>query len=301
MDLNELLKGKSIDPKGVLVFRHRPWEPALKKVLPSLAEDKPDVFNAYQQTQTEKVEKAMTRAAFVAAFIGHEPGKALFVGLYANEGQPKRITRNQFWQIPGNVVLKNFGMKGFTEESPRSSCLLFNLVLKTDFYGQWKGKLIVEWPGLERSYWRWADRNEIPVLAILDESALNAAMPKWNELDLTWEQLRMIPASWRSKLEEWRGIYYIFDTSDRKGYVGAAYGDANLKQRWLGCAARGNGGYAAHGHGGNRLLRKRNPEHFRFTILELVARNMDRDDVIRLEANWKDRLHTRRPLGLNDN
>jgi len=45
-------------------------------VLPWLAAEKPEVFNAYQQTQGEKVEKAMLGAKYVASFIGHEPGKA---------------------------------------------------------------------------------------------------------------------------------------------------------------------------------------------------------------------------------
>lgn len=51
MNLNDLLRTKSLDPQHVLVFRHRPMEPELNKVLPWLAAEKPDVFNAYQQTQ----------------------------------------------------------------------------------------------------------------------------------------------------------------------------------------------------------------------------------------------------------
>ncbi len=59
MDLNELLLGKRIDPHEVLVFRHRP-EQELNKVFTLLAADKPALFNAYQQTHGEKVEKAMS-------------------------------------------------------------------------------------------------------------------------------------------------------------------------------------------------------------------------------------------------
>ncbi|MBU4272987.1 MAG: GIY-YIG nuclease family protein [Planctomycetes bacterium] len=293
MNLNDLLSRKDIAPKQVLVLRHRPWEPELNKVLPWLAAEKPDVFNAYQQTQGEKVERAMTRAGYVAAFIGREPGKALFVGLYSIKGS-KPITRKQFWQIPANVELKSFGMKGFTEESPRSSILWFDLVL-TDFYAHWKGKLIVGWPGIERSWHRWAHipKNEMPVLAVLDESALDAAMPEWNQIDLTWEELGVLPTRWKVAISQWRAIYYTFDTSDGKGYVGSAYGGNNLLGRWK--------NYAARGHGGNRLLRQRDPKYFRFTILERVSPDMDKGDVIRLEATWKDRLHTRAPFGLNDN
>ena len=76
MTLNDLLRAKGIDPTTVLVMRHRPFEPELNKVLPWLAAERPDVFNAYQQTQSEKVERAMRNAKYVASFIGHEGGKA---------------------------------------------------------------------------------------------------------------------------------------------------------------------------------------------------------------------------------
>ena len=103
----------------------------------------------------------------------------------------------------------------------------------------------------------------------------------------------MLPRRWQAVLSEWRAIYYIFDTSDGRGYVGSAYGKSNLLGRWL--------EYAAHGHGGNRLLRGRDPKNLRFTILQRLSPDMEPAEVIRLEASWKDRLHTRKPHGLNDN
>jgi len=292
MNLSELLRAR-VDPKQVLVLRHRPLEPELRKVLPWLAAEKPDVFNAYQQTQTKQVEREMERAGYVAAFIGHEPGKALFVGLYSKEGS-KSITPSQYWRIAANVELKAFGVKGFTKESPRSTILWFDLSL-VDFYPHWKGKLIVRWPRPDRNWHRWAHKpkNEMPVLAILEESALDAAMPEWNAIDLAWKELGQLPTRWKSALNEWRCIYYIFDTSDGKGYVGSAYGDNNLLGRWL--------NYGARGHGGNRLLRHRDPQNFRFSILERVSPDMDASDVIHLETTWKERLHTRQPFGLNVN
>jgi hypothetical protein len=294
MNLNDLLQGKDIDPRHVLVLRHRPNEPELNKVLPWLAAEEPDVFNAYQQTQGERVERtmqAMTGTGYVASFIGREPGKALFVGLYSI-GESKPLSREEFWQVPAYVKLKAFGMRGFADERATASVLWFDLVL-IDFYAHWKGRLIVGWPPPERSWWRRAHRNEIPVLAILEDSALDAAMKKWDEIEFTWEELRILPTRWRSKLNEWRGIYFIFDTRDGKGYVGSAYGETNLLGRWE--------NYAARGHGGNRLLRQRDPRNFRFTILELVSPTMNANDVIRLEGSWKKRLHTSAPRGLNDN
>ena len=291
MILNDLFRLKDIDPQHVLVLRHRPREPQLHKVLPWLAAEEPDLFNAYQQSQSEKVEQAMKRAQYVASFIGHEAGKALFVGLYSVKGSIP-ITREQFWEIPANIKLKSLGMNGFTEESPRSSCLWFDLMLR-DFYPHWKGKLVIRWPGLELAWCRWAykPKNEMPVLAILEESALDPPMPEWEEIELSWEQLGVIPTSMKSKLKEWRGIYYIFDTSDKKGYVGSAYGEFNIYGRWK--------GYAESGDGGNRLLKLRDPHNFLFYILERVSPDMDKANVIKLEWSWMKRLHTRNPSGLN--
>src|SRR6185436_11951901 len=57
MKLNDLLLNNSIDPQSVLVLRHRPKEPELRRILPWLAGERPDLFNAYQQTQYEKLER----------------------------------------------------------------------------------------------------------------------------------------------------------------------------------------------------------------------------------------------------
>jgi hypothetical protein len=276
MNLNDLLLGKGIHPQHVLVLRHRPHEPELNKVLPWLAAERPDIFNAYQQTQGEKLERAMqamTAAGFVASFIGREPGKALFVGLYSITAW-KPLTYDEFWQVPAYIEMKKFGMKGWeTQEAGRTSVLWFDLTL-TDFYAHWKGRLIVGWPPPERSWWRRAHRNEIPIAAVLEDSALDAAMPEWDEMELTWEELGVLPTRWKSALSQWRGIYYIFDTSDGRGYVGSAYGEINLLGRWL--------NYAAHGHGGNKLLRQRDPRNFQFTILQRVSPDLDARDFIRL-------------------
>jgi hypothetical protein len=293
MDLNDLLQKQGIDPAQVIVLRHRPSEPKLNKVFRWLAADKPNLFNAYQQTQGERVEKAMTAAAYVASFIGHEPGKALFIGLYSI-GATKPLTHEEYWKVPENVELKALGMKGFDKDhDPRPSILWFELALKEDFYPSWKGRLVVGWPGLERSWMRRAERNVIPVISILEDSSLDADMPAWDEISLTWEELNVLPKRWISALCQWRAIYYIFDSSDGKGYVGSAYGGDNLYQRWK--------NYGISGHGGNSLLKKRDPKKFSFTILQRVSPDMDMEDVIQVENTWKERLHTRTPDGLNDN
>lgn len=294
MDLNPLLTAKGIDPRKVIVMRHRPSEPRLAKVIGWLAEEKPDIFNAYQGTHGPTVENAMKKLSgdgYLASFIAYGAGKALFIGLY-RIGDATPMTKDEYDNHPANGHLFEFGMNRFTPSPDRPKILYFNLAL-TEHYAEWKGKLVVKWPPPERAWYRRAENNVMSVIAIHEESALKAGMPDWDAINLTWDELGLLPANWRNALSHWRGIYYIFDESDGKGYVGSAYGKSNIYGRWS--------EYAVSGHGGNKHLKNRDPRSFRFTILQRVSPDMDSDDVTRLEASWKERLHTRQPFGLNDN
>ena len=295
MNLNDLLRIEDIDPRLVIVLRHKPPEPTIRKTLPWLAAERHDVFNTYQQTQTKRLEQAMeklTGRGYIASFIAQETGSAVFAGLYAIKSS-KPITNEQLFRKPAYKELISMGMFRWPNtKKTRSSLQWFDLVL-TDFYKKWKGRLVVEWPPQVRAWWRRAHRSDMQIHSILEESAFDTAMPNWDKIALSWEELAVLPTRWRSAISQWRGIYYIFDTSDGKGYVGSAYGEDNLLGRWC--------NYAASGHGGNKLLKRRDPKNFVFTILQRVSPDMDAHDVIHVENTWKQRLHTRAPDGLNDN
>ena len=156
-----------------------------------------------------------------------------------------------------------------------------------------RGKLVVGWPPPERSWYRRAHNNLMPILAIREENYFSADPPPWHEIDFTWAELGILPQRMRAALEQWRGVYLIWDSLDAKSYVGSAYGASNILGRWE--------NYAATGHGGNKHLRGRNPANFRFTVIELVAPNTASELVIALESSWKRRLHTAAPNGLNEN
>jgi hypothetical protein len=285
IELNEILVKQGINPETVLVFRHCAREPELRKVLPWLAEERPRVFNAYQQAQSPKPEKALLRADYVASFIGHEPGKAIFAGLY-KRGDVRPLTQEAYWKIPENMELRKFGMA----DDNRLSILWFDLELM-ETYVQWKGKLVITWPPPDRSYYRWANKNNFLIHSILQENALAADMPPWNRIVLTWDQLTVLPSSWKARLQEWRGIYLIFDASDGKSYVGSASGSENLLGRWL--------DYMNTGHGDNKNLKSRDRKYFNFCMLERVSPDMAPAELSQLEHAWMDRLHTR-THGLNE-
>ncbi len=69
-----------------MVTRHRPTEPQLRRALRWLAAEEPDVYNAYQCTHGERVEKSLGRATHLVSLMGLEPDYARFVGVYAVAG-----------------------------------------------------------------------------------------------------------------------------------------------------------------------------------------------------------------------
>lgn len=143
-DFKDLLAKEQIDPRTVLVLRHTPKRaPRLRELLPWLAADHPALYNAYQQTQSRKVEKRMKAATYVASFIGHAPASALFVGLYKRHGQKARNTE-EIRSEPSVKELESFG-----HHIKKRKHLWFDLRLREEFFGQWKGKLVIEWPGKE--------------------------------------------------------------------------------------------------------------------------------------------------------
>ena len=271
-------------------MRHRPKEPQLNKVFPWIAAEHPAAFNAYQQSHGKKVEKALLTADYIASFVGIDPGTADFVGLYRIAGH-KPLTPDEYWRSASTALLRKHGLIADAHKD-QETLLEFDLQL-TGFYPTWKGKLRIGWPPPERSWWRRAQNNVMPVLSITDESRFALALPNWWELVRTWDELAIMPESIRARISQWRAIYYIRDRSDGLGYVGSAGGAENLLGRWL--------NYAKTGHGGNRLLRSRNPENFVFSILQLVPHDTTGEDLVRLESSWKQRLHSRHPTGLNDN
>ncbi|RKG48025.1 GIY-YIG nuclease family protein [Corallococcus sp. AB011P] len=286
IEFNDLLDKHGIPLADVHLLRHSPSEPKLRKVLPWLVSTRPEVFEAYQRTHSEETERLIRRRPYVASFIAHDKEQSIFVGLYSLKGG-SMIRGDRFWSIPHLEELRTLGMKG----TKRHEIFLFEFERVTTFFPEWQGRLVCEIPP-GRNILRLAENNLSKVVAIHPLSILEAEMPDWNKVCLTWAELKMIPQGWKIKLREWRGIYFIFDTSSSQGYVGSAGGQENLLGRWL--------NYKDTGHGGNVKLKKRDPANFRFSILERVSPDMTKEDLCDLETRWKVRLHTR-DYGLNDN
>ena len=289
--LNRLLEADGFELSRTLVFRHRPWEPALNRVFDWIVAERRDLFDTYQSTHGANTEAALGRASHVASFIRYKPKKALFVGLYEVVDQ-RTITVEEYRGRPLHQELMALGMDGHKASDGRHSVIEFAM-RDCGWHSDWSQRLIIDWPGLERSWYRWADRNQFTVSAVAEEPLLVTQMPDWQHLSLDWNQLRFLPSSWKAALSHWRGIYLIIDRSDGMQYVGSACGQENILQRWY--------DYVRTGHGGNKLLKRRDPTNFVFSILQRVSPDLPENEVIAVEQSWKLRLRTRAPSGLNEN
>ena len=148
---------------------------------------------------------------------------------------------------------------------------------------------------------RWSDK--ILLSEIRPERLRIAEFPGYRAIDISMEQLKVVVSqsieSWRAALSSIAGVYLISDTTTGKLYVGSAYGEGGIWQRWL--------SYAAIGHGGNVELRQLMAEEgmsrssqFRFAVLEIADLHESRDSVLRRESHWKSVLSSRKH-GLNLN
>jgi hypothetical protein len=288
LDFNTLLQLAVIDPGQTVIVRHVPIEKSLRRVLPWLVVERPDLWLAYQRIQWRTLEKAMTKATYVASFVGQEPVTATFAGVYSI-GESEVLDFAGYRAFPGNAELEQLGMSG--RDADMSDCLAFDLE-PLPHYSEWIGRLTITWPKPYQQWWRWGGRGEFPVETIEAESRFVRGMPEWTDLIVDWQQLQCLPASWKASLAQWRGVYLIYDTARKAAYVGSASGTDNLLGRWI--------DYAKTGHGGNRELRRSNPCDLLFSILQRTSPDLDVAEVVALENSWKARLHTG-TFGLNAN
>ena len=122
--------------------------------------------------------------------------------------------------------------------------------------------------------------------------------PGYDKVNVSWNELKRVieKDSWKTALENQKGVYLITDTSTGKMYVGSAYGKDMLLGRWR--------DYVSNGHGGNVELEKIDFDYikanFKYSILDIFKSTIDDTAIIQRESWWKETLMTRQ-FGYNKN
>ncbi len=181
------------------------------------------------------------------------------------------------------------------------------LDIQTDLIGRvlfyFQKNFRASYPTLELKAKNCMSPSDIYVSSIFDKKIAITDFLGFDNVNIDYETLRLIVndniLSWKTALSNVKGIYLIMDELTGKQYVGSAYGDECLWQRWS--------EYAKNGHGGNNelkeLLRENGEDYkynFKYSILEICNMSLGNEYIINRETHWKEVLMTRK-FGLNKN
>ncbi len=167
-------------------------------------------------------------------------------------------------------------------------------------YEKYFGRIVVGFKNKSQQMVRNAESviNDCQVLQILEDTFDDDIFPGYENVNLSWEDLARVlnKSTWKTALENQKGVYLITDTSNGKKYVGSAYGKDMFHARWS--------SYVKTGHGGNVELKKPDfdyiKKNFRYSILDIYKSTIDDNIIIHRESWWKNTLMTRQ-FGYNKN
>ena len=273
LTFNHALGAYGIDPRQTRLLRHQARGPdGLTPYL--LWRDNRSVFEAWQATQ-RITDRARLDAPYWASFVVTPDGRTLLAGLYGVQGRgqvpadwPYPLTRRP---RPGDDEL--YDLAGF------------------NLFGDFAGRLYVEWGSGTRTWIQRADQQDKPV----EELSRNFAEPPFPGFSAFREPLSriaMLPAGWREALRNVRGVYVLTCPRTLELYVGSATGPDGFMGRWA--------DYVANGHGGNVMLKSRDPSDYQVSILEVAGSLASDAEILALETRWKLKLQTRE-MGLTAN
>ncbi|MEZ2145792.1 GIY-YIG nuclease family protein [Bradyrhizobium sp. DN5] len=267
------LESAGVSPSDVCVLRHQdaradPGRNPYQLFLRDRA-----AFDEYQAVQSFD-NRSRLRARYWASFVG-TPGKGtLFCGLYASR-----------YLGAGDVDLARPHQRDRINQA--GSYDRYELSLQDELQ-QYIGVLFIDWGDGWRS---WIQRNTDKPIVELCRQFQELRYPGHLAFLSTLSELPSIPTGWIEVLRSTKGIYLLTCPKTKEQYVGKASGEEGFWGRWQ--------DYMANSHGGNVLLKSRDPSDYQVSILETVG-STNEVDLDSLEARWKRKLQSRE-MGLNAN
>lgn len=218
---------------------------------------------------------------YAVVFIGEKPNTANFHGIYKVTGKSSLVN------VP------KFKEKNWWDDSYNS--MYYHELIPMENLSDLSGRLVVNW---ESSSWHQKAAHNKSIVAILSPIPFS----NFQDVNLSFSQLEKIIYSeypdWISAMSNVCAVYLI--TTPKGLYVGAAYSQDGLYNRWA--------GYAKTKH--NDVVRlkeiiKEEPDiykQFHFSVLKVLPLKSTEDEVKAWEQYFKDRFNTQNSeWGLNKN
>lgn len=262
-----------IDPASVCILRHQDSRADPGRNPYQLFLNDRTAFEDYQSVQSVKNRPNLT-ASYWASCVGTAGKGTMFCGLYAARyiglGERDRPRPHQ----KGEVDLGGHYDK-------------YELVLQ-DALKSYSGLLFLDWGDGWR---RWIQRNTEKPIVELHREFKEPVYPGHLSFIESLSDLAALPATWMETLRNTKGIYLLTCPKTKEQYVGKASGESGFWGRWQ--------NYISNSHGGNILLKSRDPSDYQVSILETVG-TANESELDVLEARWKKKLQSRE-MGLNAN
>ncbi|HBI51929.1 MAG TPA: hypothetical protein DDX72_04010 [Ruminococcaceae bacterium] len=240
-----------------------------KNVFEPLEQFKLGKFKEWQEIQTKK----NFGRKFILSLIFNGKDEWLFAGIYESLGV-KEPTKDKWYKYDTRLI---------------------------DFGNEYIGKAVIRFKKEFRASYlcleRYLDYFE---LLVLYRDVVKPTFPGYDEVNVSWKELSewIETDSWKTALENQKGVYLITDVNTGKRYVGSAKGEDMILGRWR--------SYVKNGHGGNVELKCLDfdyiKENFRYSLLEIFKSTIDDNIISKREDWWKKVLLTRnKRFGYNDN
>ncbi len=167
-------------------------------------------------------------------------------------------------------------------------------------YEKYFGRLIIKFKNTSQNMIRNAESviNDCEVEQILPDTFDNDIFPGYDKVNISWSEMARVieKDTWKTALQNQKGVYLITDISNGKKYVGSAYGENMILGRWKSYIKTGNGGNV----GLKNLKFDHIKENFRYSILDIYKSTTNDQEIIERENWWKEVLQSRQ-FGYNEN
>ena len=201
-------------------------------------------------------------------------------------------------QMPGNSLWLFVGIyKSNSVQKSKDQKSFYYTTELTDIAEDLRGRLIIKHVRSGRNSYRNGDGlvDSAHLYEIKSDRVMFSIFKSYKEIFLTRGKLEILfrhsYPSWKGALSTIKGVYLISDSSSGKLYVGSAYGENGIWQRWE--------EYSKNYHGGNtefkelfKTKKKGAFSSFAYSILETFTMDSSKKDIIEAEERWKKKLLT---------
>lgn len=271
--INELLYNRWISQNSRIKFvRHVNANYSVDEVY----RNEKEIFLNYQSEQWKPI---FHNCEYIVSFIGEGAKRSRFIGVFKVLSHKLGKNGNYYYKIE--------------EES---------------WFEDLKDRVVVDWVSLPRSWHQWMnDKNPKPIIEILPEGMFSRkTFTDYLDFVLDFHELKdviLFPDAykdWHKMLSAVKWIYLILDKKNWNKYIGSAYNEWN----WI--LGRWREYVKTNGHWNNKKLMQLielDPSYwnnFQFTLLMTLPMTMTKNEVIKREQLYKNKLGTR-IFWLNEN